>query len=199
MKQILRLTLVSLLSLVCSGIFAAVETVDFTALSITKTDDGFTLASGDYSFVANKNNGQTSPTQNNNTKDIRLYAKNTLDVSSVKPMTKMVFKISTAGLKRWAEVTPSVGTVTNDVDNETLTWTSDAAVADVTFTVGDKAVYGTDGASKAGQFDFNSVEITTEDGAITVASPEFSLEGGVYTEPQTLTLRRLHNLLYRKR
>ena len=188
MKQILRLTLVSLLSLVCGGVFAAVENVDFTALSITATDDGFTLASGDYSFVAKNNNGQTKPTQNPNAKDIRLYAKNTMDVSSVKPMTKMVFKISAQGLKRWAEVTPSVGTVTNDVDNETLTWTSDAAVADVTFTVGDKAVYGTDGASKAGQFDFNSVEITTEDGAVAVASPEFSLEGGVYTEPQTLTL-----------
>ena len=77
MKQILRLTLVSLLSLVCGGVFAAVENVDFTALSITGTNDGFTLTSGDYSFVANKNNGQTKPTQNNNTKDIRLYAKNT--------------------------------------------------------------------------------------------------------------------------
>lgn len=188
MKNFLRLTLLSLLSLVCAGLYAATETIDFTKLSISETEDGFTLQEGSFSFEAFKNNGQTKPTQNSSSKDLRLYAKNTLEVNSNVPMTKMVFAISKQGLKRWADVTPNTGTVTNDVNNAQLIWTSESAVSNVTFTVGDKAVYGTDGAEKAGQFDFNSVDITTEDGAVSVAAPTFSLEGGTYTTPQTLTL-----------
>ena len=188
MRKFLRLSLVSLLSLVCTGLYAATEVIDFTQLTITETSDGFTLQEGSFSFEAVKNNGATTPTQNERSKDIRLYAKNTLAVTSNKPMTKMVFAISEQGLKRWADVTPSTGTVTNDVDNAQLIWTSTDAVSDVTFTVGDKATHGTDGAGKAGQFDFNSVEITTEDGAVSVSAPTFSLDGGVYTEAQTLTL-----------
>ena len=188
MKEFLRLSLLSLLSLVCSGVFAAAESIDFTQLTITKTDDGFTISSGDYSFEAKKNSGQTAPTQNGSSKDIRLYAKNTLAVSSSKAMTKMKFTMSEQGLKRWTDVTPSTGTVTNYVEGGVLVWTSETPVSDVTFTVGDKATHGTDGEDKAGQFDFNSVEITTEDGAVSVSAPEFSLEGGLYTEAQTLTM-----------
>ena len=174
--------------LLCGSINAAVENVDFTTLEITKTDDGFTLESGNYAFTAVKNNGQTAPTQNGSSKDIRLYAKNTITVNSTNAMQKMVFTISKQGLKRQAEITPSVGTMTYDMDNSQVTWTADAPVAVVDFTVGDKAVYGSEGAGKAGQFDFNSVEITTDEGGAVVEAPAFSVPGGIYTTPQTVTL-----------
>ena len=90
--------------LLCGSINAAVENVDFTTLEITKTDDGFTLESGNYAFTAVKNNGQTAPTQNGSSKDIRLYAKNTITVNSTNAMQKMVFAISKQGLKRQAEI-----------------------------------------------------------------------------------------------
>lgn len=187
MIKTLRFSLLSLLMIICGGVFAATETVDFTQLAITATDDGFTLASGNYTFTAVKNNGQTKPTQNGSAKDIRLYAKNTLTVSSTVPMTKMVFTISAQGKKRWADVTPSVGTVTNDVDNGQLVWTSDVAMASVDLTVGDDATVGTE-AGKAGQFDFNSVEITTSEGGVVVEAPTFSLKGGIYTSEQLVTI-----------
>ena len=188
MRKFLRFTLLGVLSLVCTGLYAATEVIDFTKLSITETENGFTIKEGSFSFEALKNSGPTKPTQNESSKDIRMYAKNTLAVNSSKPMTKMVFAISKQGLKRWTDVTPSVGSVTNDIENAQLIWTNTNAVSDVTFTVGDKATHGTDGASKAGQFDFNSVEITTDDAAVSVSAPKFSLEAGIYTEKQTLTL-----------
>ena len=188
MVKTLRFSLFGLLMLLCGSINAAVENVDFTTLEITKTDDGFTLESGNYAFTAVKNNGQTAPTQNNRSKDIRLYAKNTITVNSTNAMQKMVFAISTAGLKRQAEITPSVGTMTYDMDNSQVTWTADAPVAVVDFTVGDKNVYGSEAKSKAGQFDFNSVEITTDEGGAVVEAPAFSVPGGIYTTPQTVTL-----------
>ncbi len=188
MVKTLRFSLFGLLILLCGSINAAVENVDFTTLEITKTDDGFTLESGNYAFTAVKNNGQTAPTQNGSSKDIRLYAKNTITVNSTNAMQKMVFTISKQGLKRQAEITPSVGTMTYDMDNSQVTWTADAPVAVVDFTVGDKAVYGSEGAGKAGQFDFNSVEITTDEGGAVVEAPAFSVPGGIYTTPQTVTL-----------
>lgn len=139
MVKTLRFSLFGLLMLLCGSINAAVENVDFTTLEITKTDDGFTLESGNYAFTAVKNNGQTAPTQNGSSKDIRLYAKNTITVNSTNAMQKMVFTISKQGLKRQAEITPSVGTMTYDMDNSQVTWTADAPVAVVDFTVGDKA------------------------------------------------------------
>ena len=76
-------------------------------------------------------------------------------------MTKIVFNLSSQGQKRLTDITASVGTVaTQAVGDKTVTWTGSAK--EVTFTVGEKAVYGSDGESKAGQFDFNDVVITPE-------------------------------------
>lgn len=177
----------------------AQTTIDFTELSVTpvagddKTQDGFTLTEGAYTFVAVKNNGSSAPTQNGTAKDIRTYAKNTITVStSGAGMAKLVFNISAAGLKRQAELTPSTGTVAVDMDAKTVTWTGEATQT-VSFTVGDKAVYGTDGNTKAGQFNSNSVEITTAgESTKTAAGLKFSQSafeltlGDSFTEP-TLT------------
>ena len=74
-------------------------------------------------------------------------------------MTTLVFNLSSQSKKRLAPITASVGEVNIDVTNLTVTWTGDAA--SVTFTVGEKADYGTDGNSKAGQFCFDNIEIYT--------------------------------------
>lgn len=157
MKKLL-LTLVALFS---ATVFAMAGKVDFTTQNISVTDDGFTLSAGGYTFTAVKNDGATKPTQNGKTFDIRLYAKNTMTVSAgTGTMTKMVFAISAAGQKRLTDIAASTGSVAIDASAWTVTWTGSAS--EVTFTVGEKATYGTDGDTKAGQFDIDNVDITGE-------------------------------------
>ena len=144
---------------------ADVKTINAGALTNgVLTDSPFTLT-----FA--KNNGSTEPTYNSNG-DVRLYAKGTVTVASAGGnMTKIVFNLSAQGKKRLAPITASVGTIaTQSSGDETVTWTGDAA--SVTFTVGDKADYGSDGSGKAGQLCFSSVDITyTAGGTPTVATP----------------------------
>ena len=109
MNKILRLSLLSFLMVFCGTAFAQETKIVCADNAITVTDNGFTLEVAPFSFEAFKNAGQTKPTQNANFKDIRLYAKNSLNVSTTASgMTKMVFTISAAGKKRWADVTASV-------------------------------------------------------------------------------------------
>ena len=73
-------------------------------------------------------------------------------------MTSIVFNISSQGQKRLTEITASTGSVAKQAKGDkTVSWTGSAK--SVTFTVGAKAVYGSDGADSAGQFDFSSVVI----------------------------------------
>ena len=73
-------------------------------------------------------------------------------------MTSIVFNISTQGKKRLAPITANTGTVaTQKSGDSTVSWSGSAK--SVTFTVGEKAVYGSDGETKAGQLDFDSIEI----------------------------------------
>ncbi|MBS5528685.1 MAG: Ig-like domain-containing protein [Prevotella sp.] len=160
MNKILRLSLLSFLMVFCGTAFAQETKIVCADNAITVTDNGFTLEVAPFSFEAFKNAGQTKPTQNANFKDIRLYAKNSLNVSTTASgMTKMVFTISAAGKKRWVDVTASVGSINADVTAGTLTWTSSAPEQTVTFTVGETSTLGTE-AGKAGQFDFDDVTIT---------------------------------------
>lgn len=187
MNKILRLTLMTLLAMV--GIVGYAQTkIDFTQQTITTTDAGFTLSASGFSFEALKNDGTTNPTQNGKSKDLRLYAKNTLKVSG-SSMTSMTFTMSTQGKKRWADLTASTGSVTIDKDAGTTTWTAPSAVAEVTFTVGEKATNGTDGASKAGQFDVNDVTIYTSGTtpSVTVTAPEIS-GTTPFTDKTTVTI-----------
>ena len=121
---------------------------------------------GDYTFAAEKNNGGTPPAYNENGKDGRLYAKNSLTISTSTAMTQIVFNLSSQGKNRLAPITASVGTIATQASgDETVTWTGSSTA--VTFTVGDKASYGSDGSSKAGQLCFLSVDITTGSGPVT--------------------------------
>ena len=147
--------IVAIMTTALSGT-AAAATKTITAGALTNgvlTDSPFTLT-----FA--KNSGSTEPTYNSNGGDVRLYAKGTVAVASTGGnMTQIVFNISTQGKKRLAPITASVGTIaTQSSSDETVTWTGDAA--SVTFTVGDKADYGSDGSGKAGQLCFSSVDIT---------------------------------------
>lgn len=112
-----------------------------------------------YSVVLKKNNGGTSPTVNATAKDCRLYAKGTATISNSKEITKIIFNISTAGKKRLATITASVGTIaTQTAEADMVVWTGKAK--EVTFTVGEKADYGSEGSSKAGQLCFDTIDAT---------------------------------------
>lgn len=119
-----------------------------------------------YTFATGKNGGSSDPTYNSTGSDVRLYAKNQITISASSTITQIVFNLSTQGKKRLAHITASEGTIAtqNSGDNK-VTWTGSAT--SVTFTVGDKATYGGDGASKAGQLCFTSVDITSGSGSST--------------------------------
>lgn len=168
MNKILRYSFIALLAFICDFAFAGVSTIDFTKLTVkavsdenNKENNGYTFTSGDFTFTAKKNNGQNAPTKNASAKDLRHYAKNTIIISGAK-MTKMVFTISNAGKSRWAKVTASEGTMTVDQTKGTATWENTVGSSSVTLTVGDKNEYGTDAKTKAGQFNVDKVDITSD-------------------------------------
>ena len=160
--------MIAVLALIANFSFAGVSTIDFTKLTVTpvsdennKENNGYTFTSGDFTFTAKKNNGSTQPTQIASTKDLRHYAKNTITISGAK-MTKMVFTISKAGKRQWAIVTASEGTMTVDVNSGTATWENTNGSSSVTLTVGDKNEYGTAEKTRAGQFNVDKVDITSD-------------------------------------
>ena len=116
--------------------------------------------SGNYTISASKVTGcQTNPTVNAKANDFRCYANGiTMVGNSTENIKKIVFHLSTQGIARWTDLTPSEGAVTNDTDNGLIVWEGDAQY--VQFTVGAKAVYGPD-VTQAGQFCFSSVTAYT--------------------------------------
>lgn len=116
--------------------------------------------SGNYTISASKVTGcQTNPTVNAKANDFRCYANGiTMVGNSTENIKKIVFHLSTQGIARWTDLTPSEGAVTNDTDNGLIVWEGDAQY--VQFTVGAKAVYGPD-ATQAAQFCFSSVTAYT--------------------------------------
>lgn len=155
MTKHLRFLFVMLLTMIWSAGWAQ-TTIDFTKVT---WNGGYTQAP--FSFKGDiGGNTNIGPTQNFNTKDIRLYAKNKLTVSTTgKKIVKIVFTISTAGKKQWAELTATTGSVVADIANSIATWENVEGATSVTFTVGDKCKYGTAAQTKPGQFFFNSVDI----------------------------------------
>ena len=98
----------------------------------------FSVTFGTYTMSVAKNSGSSNPIYHSTAKDVRVYAKGSVQlVTTGDAMTQVVFNISDQGKKRLAEITPSVGSVTIDTEAWTVTWTGDSK--DVTFTVGDKA------------------------------------------------------------
>lgn len=154
-----------------SATFKAVDTIDFgehsfvpNQVELTKDDAAFSLtgSANGYTVVAKKGEGSTStPVYNATAQDMRVYAKGTVTITSDEPFNEVVFAISEQGLKRQAPITADCGEVAaQTAGDNTVTWTSEEGVTSVTFTVGEKADYGSDGAAKAGQLCFNYIDIT---------------------------------------
>lgn len=178
----LRFFILNLLVLVSAAVMAQ-TTIDFTKLTWSSP-----FVQSPYTFSAEKNSGSTAPTQNGNTKDIRLYAKNSLTVStSSEKMCTIVFHISKKGLDQWAEFTPNNGSVTVSKTDKTATWENIEGATSVTFTVGDKCKYGTAATTKAGQFCFDSVDITTLGGSSDTST---SLTFGADVDGKTFVVRQ---------
>ncbi len=130
---------------------ATIVIEDYKSADFTTTDGLFTV-------LGEKADALSSPIYNTDQKDLRNYAKGTFTLTySAGNMTKIIFNLSEQGKKRQATITPSVGDMAYDVENGHVTWTGNAA--QVIFTVGEKATYGSDGSSKAGQFDFVSIDL----------------------------------------
>jgi hypothetical protein len=174
-----------LLSLACVlglSTFASAETYTITPTAANLPgEDESTFVEQGISFTFKKNNGQTKPQYvadktDPTTGDARLYAKGTLEITTNVNIKSVSFAISTQGLTRFATITPSVGAIAEQGANP-LVWNGEATT--VTFTVGEKADYGTD-TSKAGQLDFTSITIVT-DGEASYGSTE----GGGTTDPGT--------------
>lgn len=178
----LRFFMLNLLVLISAAVMAQ-TTVDFTKLTWSSP-----FVQSPYTFSAEKNSGSTAPTQNGSTKDIRLYAKNSLTVStSSEKMCTIVFHISKKGLAQWAEFTPDNGSVTVSKTDKTVTWENKEGATSVTFTVGDKCKYGTAATTKAGQFCFDSVDITTLGGSSATST---SLTFGADVDGKTFVVRQ---------
>ena len=132
------------------------EVTTFNADKTSFTAEGFT-------FQAAKNTGSTAPTYNANGGDYRLYAKNSLTITAPAGvnMTNVSVTISKAGKKRQTNIAASDGAVTEAAGS--FAWAG--SVNELKLTVGDKCTLGTDDKTKAGQFCFTDITITTDEGA----------------------------------
>lgn len=150
-----------LLSLAVLAGAAFTASADEVTITMAAQDDYAEFIIDGYTFKALKNAGGTAPTFNTKNGDMRLYAKNTLEIVSPSnvQMQKVVFNISPQGKKQQSTITCTPGTIdAQTTGGETVTWNGDAQ--DIIFTVGENNDFGTNTAKTAGQFDFTSIVIT---------------------------------------
>lgn len=127
-----------------------------------------------------KAEGKTAPAVNADKNDARVYAKGTVNlVTTGENMTQVVFAVSAKGKFQLAKITANVGEVVVNADAQTVTWTG--AAKDVTFTVGEKADFGTT-PSKAGQLCFDNITVVA--GGTVTPSPEPNPEPNPEPQPQ---------------
>ena len=143
MRKTLRMFLVCFMSLFCGTMMADEVTIKGSQLTGYENEGGVTVDG--FTFIGLKNSNSNAPTVNSKSFDARMYANNSLTIkSSSGNITKLVFNISTQGLKRLAPITASVGAIATQASGDkTVTWTGEAS--EITLTVGEKANYGTDG------------------------------------------------------
>lgn len=100
-----------LLSLTVLAGAAFTASADEVTITMAAQDDYADFVIDGYTFKALKNAGGTAPTFNANGQDMRLYAKNTLQIVSPGNITmqKIVFNISAAGKKQQATITCNPG------------------------------------------------------------------------------------------
>lgn len=114
-----------------------------------------TLEKDGYKITVDKQGGSTNPAVRDDG-CIRAYAQAVITIESVAEMQSIVFVLEDKF--RTAEITSDNGAVApQSVDDDVVSWTGNAKK--VSFTVGENAVYGSDGASKKGQLRFKSITI----------------------------------------
>lgn len=135
----------------------------------TAGDGTMALTQAPFTVTLAKAEATNAPIINGKSNDARVYAKGTVNVvTKGENMTQIVFGLSAQGVKRLTKITASVGEVVESADAKTVTWTG--AAKDVTFTVGEKADLGSDGAAKAGQLCFDNITVVA--GGTVTPSPE---------------------------
>ena len=133
-------------------------------LTWTKSDwvvsgDEISLEKDGYKIIIKKNAGTTKPDQGiRDNGDIRAYAKASITISAEKEMTAIDIILASDASFRYCPVTVDNGALAEQAKgDEKVSWTGNSK--SVTFTVGEKATLGTDGAEKAAQLRFRSIEI----------------------------------------
>ena len=156
------------------AVYSKEETTQGGGTEVTITPSGLsdnkvTHDQSTYTITTAKNTGQTEPAYVDNGADIRICAKGSITISNTTNITKIVFNVSTQGKTRLAPITASVGSIATQASgDETVTWIGEAKF--VTFIVGDKAEYGSDGNTKAGQLCFTTITATTSGGGSTTTT-----------------------------
>lgn len=168
------------------GTVTGVAADKYGSATITIEED---FVVGDVTLSVVKGEGSSTAPAFNKAGDIRAYALNVITVScSNGNLTEIVFDLSAQGLKRLTDLTPNTGSTAIDAENAKVVWTGNAS--EVSLTVGEKAVYGTDGAAKAGQICFKSFT-ATYGGAVsssTLSKPVTSVEPGTLYNPASIEL-----------
>lgn len=114
-----------------------------------------TLEKDGYKITVDKQGGATNPAVRDDG-CIRAYAQAVITIESAAEMQSIVFALEDNF--RTAEITSDNGAVApQSVDDDVVSWTGNAKK--VSFTVGENAVYGSDGESKKGQLRFKSITI----------------------------------------
>ena len=120
MKKHLRLSLLSLLALLCGNAFAATETITFSELGLENGVELTTIEGDNVTLTFDVGTGSTTPKYYTSNTTARLYAGNTLTVTSDYDITEIVFTFN-GNYTADAEGDMSVSDGTYDYS--TLTWT----------------------------------------------------------------------------
>ena len=130
-----------------------------TEITWVKADwgSGLTLKKDGYIITLDKKDGTTAPAFKDDN-SVRLYAKGTLTISSETEMTSVVIVLAGDAGYKYCGVTVDSGSVADQASGDTeVYWTGSAK--SVTFTVGEKAIYGTDGKDAAAQLRFKQINV----------------------------------------
>lgn len=135
----------------------AAQEITWSATDWEKVSDAeFVLKQNGYTITIKKEKGITNPLPKDG--EFRAYAGASVNITSETEFSYVEFAITPKGLYRLPAITADNGEVAAQAKGDKqVVWTG--KTKSVTFTVGDKAIYGSDGEEKAGQFCFGSINI----------------------------------------
>lgn len=135
----------------------AAQEITWSAADWEKVSDAeFVLKQNGYTITIKKEKGITNPLPKDG--EFRAYAGASVNITSETEFSFVEFAITPKGLYRLPAITADNGEVAAQAKGDTqVVWTG--KTKSVTFSVGYKAIYGSDGEEKAGQFCFGSINI----------------------------------------